>query len=208
MTAQRTQGSRTARRWLVPLFAGAVAVAATASIAIGTTASAGVGASHHQAVVAKKHLLEVESSAVGKILVDRKGRTVYLFMADKPGVSNCSGQCLVYWPAVVAPKTLPATLPGVTGKLGVITRKDNGVRQLTVNGWPLYLYAGDTAAGQINGQGSNGGGALWWVVKPNGKKITTLVVKPSATPTPSASSSAEAEHPAETPSASPSASHT
>jgi len=212
MTAHHPDNGRTARRWLVPLFAGAVAVAATASVAIGATASAGVSASHQQAVVAKKDVLETESSQVGKILVDKLGRTVYLFMADKPGVSNCTGQCLVYWPAVVAPKTLPKSLPGITGKLGVIKRTDNGVRQLTINGWPLYLYAGDTAPGQINGQGSNGGGALWWVVKPNGKKITTIVVKPSATPTPSASSSASASSSsspeAEHPSASPSASHT
>ena len=82
----------TGRPWLVPLFAGALATALVASVAIGTTASAGVGAARHEAVVAKKGPVETEKSPVGKILVDKKGRTVYLFMADKPGVSNCTGQ--------------------------------------------------------------------------------------------------------------------
>lgn len=208
MLTRPTTYSRTGRLWMAPLFAGAVAVAVTASVALGATASARVGTTHPQAVVAKKDALETEKSPVGRIIVDKKGRTVYLFMADKPGVSNCTGQCLVYWPAVVAPKKLPKSLPGITGKVGVIKRTDNGVRQLTINGWPLYLFAGDKASGDINGQGSNGGGALWWVVAPNGKKITTLVPKPAATPSPSASASSsssaspEAEHPSE--SASPS----
>jgi predicted lipoprotein with Yx(FWY)xxD motif len=210
-----TSNNRTARAWTATLFAGALAVAVSASVAIGSTASAGETAARHQTVIAKKDLLETEKSPVGKILVDKKGRTVYVFMADKPGVSNCSGQCLVFWPAVVAPKKLPKTHPGITGKLGVIKRTDNGVRQLTVNGWPVYLFAGDKAPGQINGQGSNGGGALWWVVGPNGKKITTIVARPaaspSASPSASASSSASSSGSAsesESPSASPSASHT
>jgi predicted lipoprotein with Yx(FWY)xxD motif len=170
-----------------------------------TTATAGASTSAASVVSAKKELLQKEKSPVGRILVDSKGRTVYIFMADKPGVSNCTGQCLKFWPSVVAPKKLPKSLPGVTGKLGVITRTDDGSRQLTINGWPLYLFAGDTAKGQINGQGSNGGGALWWVVGPNGKKITKVVPKPS--PSPSASpSQSESEAPSASPSAS--ASHT
>ncbi len=207
----RPSTSRLRHRWVIPLFGAALASAVAASVAIGTTATAVVSSGHQQSIVSKKELLETEKSPVGKILVDKKGRTVYVFMADKKGVSNCTGQCLVFWPAVVAPKKLPKSLPGITGKLGVITRTDNGVRQLTVNGLPVYLFAGDKAPGQINGQGSNGGGALWWVVGPNGKKITTLVVKPSPSPsastsgspsaTPSASSS-ESEHPSEAPSAS------
>ena len=119
-----------------------------------------------------KAVLKVSTSPVGTILTDAKGRTVYLFMSDKKGVSTCTGQCLTYWPPVAAPGSLPASLPGISGKLGAITRPDTGTRQLTINGKPLYTYAGDTKAGMISGQGSNGGGALWWVVAPSGKKIT------------------------------------
>ena len=174
--------SRPTRSWRVPvLVVAATALAATALL--GSPALAGVGTSADSIVSVKKELLETEKSDVGTILVDKSGRTVYVFMADKKGVSNCTGQCLTYWPVVVAPKKLPKSLPGVKGKLGFIKRTDNGVRQLTMNGWPLYLYAGDTKPGMIAGQGSNGGGALWWVVGPNGKKITT----PLPSPSPSAS---------------------
>jgi predicted lipoprotein with Yx(FWY)xxD motif len=200
-------GPSTSRSWRRSLIAGAAAVAVATSVVAITTASAGASTSSASIVNTKKELLQKEKSPVGTILVDSKGRTVYVFMADKPGVSNCTGQCLQYWPAVVAPKKLPTSLPGVTGKLGVIKRTDNGTRQLTINGWPLYLFAGDTAKGMINGQGSNGGGALWWVVGPNGKKITKVV--PKASPSPSASPSASAsESETESASPSPSASHT
>lgn len=169
-------------------------VVALASLGVAATASAQVASS---AVVKvqpmKKAVLETEKTPLGTILVDKKGRTVYVFMADARGVSNCAGQCLKFWPPVVAPAKMPASVPGVTGKLGVLTRTD-GTRQLTINGWPLYLYAGDTKPGMTAGQGSNGGGALWWVVGPNGKKITKKVASttatPAASPRPSASGSA------------------
>jgi predicted lipoprotein with Yx(FWY)xxD motif len=206
MTERTSTNQRTVRPWHVALLASTASLAIAASIMAGTTAAAGVAASPG-VVHAKKQLLETEKTPVGTILVDKKGRTVYVFMADKKGVSNCTGQCLQYWPAVVAPAKLPASLPGVTGKLGVIVRKDNGTRQLTMNGWPLYLYAGDTKPGMIAGQGSNGGGALWWVVGPNGKKITKVVPSPSASASASASPSGS-EVETESPSASPTPSHT
>jgi predicted lipoprotein with Yx(FWY)xxD motif len=200
MTDRTSTRSRTIRPWHVAVLAGTASVAIVASVMAGASASAGSTA-HPVSVGVKKELLQTEKSPVGTILVDKKGRTVYVFMADKKGVSNCTGQCLQYWPAVVAPARLPTSLPGVTGKLGVIVRKDDGTRQLTMNGWPLYLYAGDTKPGMIAGQGSNGGGALWWVVGPNGKKITKAL--PSASASPSASPSES-----ESASPSPSASHT
>lgn len=165
--------ARSVRQHSAALIAGALSLTAAVAVA-GVVAGAPVASSStHASMGTKKgELLETEQTSVGTILVDRKGRTVYVFMADKPGVSNCSGQCLTYWPPVLAPAKLPSSLPGVTGTLGSITRSDNGVRQLTINGWPLYLYAGDTKKGMIAGQGSNGGGAKWWVVAPSGKKIT------------------------------------
>ena len=143
----------------------AVVLAAGAVAASPSAASAAVPAQ-------AKAVLKVSTSPVGSILTDAKGRTVYLFMSDKKGLSTCTGDCLTYWPPVAAPASLPSSIPGVTGKLGSITRPDTGTRQLTINGKPLYTYAGDTKAGMISGQGSNGAGALWWVVAPSGKKIT------------------------------------
>lgn len=54
--------------------------------------------------------------------------------------------------------------------LGTITR-DDGTLQVTYNGWPLYLFAGDTAAGDTNGQGLDEFGGLWFLVSPAGEAI-------------------------------------
>ena len=106
------------------------------------------------------------------MLVDNRGRAIYVFAIDKPGKSECSGVCLQYWPVVSAPNPVPAHLPGITAKLGTLKRSD-GTAQLTVNGYPVYTYAGDTAPGTATGQGKNLSGGLWWVVSPDGAWITT-----------------------------------
>jgi predicted lipoprotein with Yx(FWY)xxD motif len=117
-------------------------------------------------------LLGTAATPLGTILVDSRGRTVYEFASDSANSSTCSGQCLTYWPVVSAPVTVPGTIAGVTGTVGSFTRTDGGT-QLTINGLPLYTYAADTAPGMTTGQGSNGSGAKWWVVAPDGSPITT-----------------------------------
>ncbi|WP_081617699.1 hypothetical protein [Amycolatopsis methanolica] len=56
----------------------------------------------------------------------------------------------------------------MTRLAGVLVRPD-GVRQLTLGGWPLYRYVNDTAPGQVNGQGVDG---TWFVIAPSGVKVT------------------------------------
>jgi len=48
--------------------------------------------------------------------------------------------------------------------LGTTTRTDGSV-QVTYNGHPLYYYAGDSAAGDVNGEGKL---SLWYVITPDG----------------------------------------
>jgi len=114
--------------------------------------------------------LAVADTALGKILVDSKGLTVYYFTKDKAGsgTSVCSGDCLVAWPSVVATSD-PPTGEGVTAKLGTITR-DDGTKQVTVDGLPVYEFQKDKAPGDVTGQGV---GKVWYVVAPDGKMITT-----------------------------------
>lgn len=126
-------------------------------------------------------VLSTASTPVGTIVATGKGRAVYIFAADSKGKSRCDAACLVYWPAVIAPATVPSSLPGITGKVGVLKR-NGGLRQLTINGWPLYTYKADTAAGSFAGQGSAGFGAKWWVVSPSGAQITKAT--PASTPSP------------------------
>jgi predicted lipoprotein with Yx(FWY)xxD motif len=90
--------------------------------------------------------------------------TVYTFTNDKAdsGTSACTGACLVKWPALKVPAgTTPTGGPGVTGKLGTITRADDGTLEVTYNGLPLYFYIGDKAPGDTTGSYPN-----WNLVKP------------------------------------------
>ena len=149
---------------LIVIAATALLVAACGSpsaIPVANTGSAGGGTGA---------VLSTTSTPLGTIVVDAKGRTVYLFAIDSPGHSACTGACLQYWPLVAAPATLPASLPGITGTVGVLDRPD-GAKQLTLNGWPLYTYAGDTAPGATAGEGLNLSGGLWWAVSPSGSAV-------------------------------------
>jgi predicted lipoprotein with Yx(FWY)xxD motif len=113
--------------------------------------------------------LSAASTPLGRIVVDSRGRTVYEFTADSKGHSACAAACLAYWPIVAAPATMPSSLPGISGRLASITRA-NGARQLTLGGMPMYTFSGDAKPGQVNGQGSTGSGAKWWVVSPSGRR--------------------------------------
>jgi predicted lipoprotein with Yx(FWY)xxD motif len=115
--------------------------------------------------------VSAQPTALGTILVNGKGRTVYDFANDKTSASTCAGACAANWPFVPAPASLPASLPGVTGKLGT-TIRPGGDRQLTVAGHPVYTFAGDSASGQTNGQGKVLDGGLWTVVSPAGTPET------------------------------------
>jgi predicted lipoprotein with Yx(FWY)xxD motif len=115
--------------------------------------------------------ITVRSTDVGKALVDEHGRTMYAFAADSKGQSRCAGSCLTYWPPVSGAEKAHVAKQ-VHAVVGSITRKD-GSTQLTVAGYPVYTYVGDSAPGQATGQGTNLSGGLWWVVAPDGTWIKT-----------------------------------
>jgi predicted lipoprotein with Yx(FWY)xxD motif len=104
---------------------------------------------------------------LGTVLVDQTGKTLYAFAADTKGHSTCTGSCAQYWPPVEAGAGTPGDVAGVSATLGTTMRPD-GTTQLTVNGWPMYTYAGDAKPGEATGQGKNLSGGLWWVVEPDG----------------------------------------
>jgi predicted lipoprotein with Yx(FWY)xxD motif len=111
------------------------------------------------------------SGKLGQILVDAKGRTLYLFEKDQPNQSACSGACASAWPADQSSGTPKAASGAKASMLGTFKRTD-GTTQVTYNHHPLYYFAGDTAAGQQNGQGKDAFGALWYVVSPSGAAVT------------------------------------
>jgi predicted lipoprotein with Yx(FWY)xxD motif len=109
------------------------------------------------------------STSLGTILTDSNGMTLYGFAADSQGTSNCDAQCLQYWPPV-SPGSTSKAPTNVSATLGQITGTD-GSPQLTVNGWPMYTYSGDSAPGDTAGQGLNLSGGEWWVVGTDGTWI-------------------------------------
>ena len=74
--------------------------------------------------------------------------------------------CKANWTPIVTEKSTPSA-DGVTGEVGTILASGSTM-QLTLDGWPLYTYNGDSAAGDVKGQGVEG---TWWVVAPDGAKI-------------------------------------
>ena len=109
-------------------------------------------------------------TTAARILVTSRGRTLYVFAPDPKGKSTCYGTCAKYWPARLVPAgTTPAAkVAGLPGTFGVAARTD-GTQQLTYDGAPLYTFAGDKKAGDMNGQGLDVAGGYWWVVVAGGQ---------------------------------------
>jgi len=104
-----------------------------------------------------------QDPALGSILTDGKGMTLYQFTKDTTkGESSCTDQCAQNWPPFTAsePFSLPFT---VKGELSTIQRTD-GTTQVAYNGIPLYYFAKDTQPGETNGQEK---GDVWYVVSPD-----------------------------------------
>ena len=115
--------------------------------------------------------VRVKKTNLGKILVDSKGRTLYLFLADTGTTSTCSDACAANWPPLQVNGT-PKVGKGAKASLAGTTQRSDGTSQVTYNGHPLYRFVGDRKAGQTTGQGVNAFGAQWFVLSPAGKSIT------------------------------------
>jgi predicted lipoprotein with Yx(FWY)xxD motif len=116
--------------------------------------------------------VRVENSALGEILVDTQGRTLYPFKADSHGVSACDGACAAAWPPLLAHGN-PRVAGGASASLLSTIERTGGAGQLAYNGHPLYLYAGDQKPGDVNGQGVTAFGAPWYALSPTGSQVTT-----------------------------------
>jgi len=110
--------------------------------------------------------VEVAESELGQILTS-EGRTLYIFMPDNGGAPTCNDDCATTWPPLVADGA-PTVGDGLDLALFSSATRDDGDDQVTVDGWPLYFFSGDAAAGDTNGQGVGG---IWYVVGPDGAAI-------------------------------------
>jgi predicted lipoprotein with Yx(FWY)xxD motif len=155
-------------RWVaVPIAVATVSLAAACGSSSGSKPAAASSAPSSSAA-AVAAVVSSQPSKIGTILVNDAGRTIYLFANDTGTTSTCTAACAANWPPVPAPSPVPSTAPGVSGQLGSTTR-DDGTKQLTVAGHPVYTFAGDTAKGQTSGHGIVLSGGLWTAVTPAGK---------------------------------------
>jgi predicted lipoprotein with Yx(FWY)xxD motif len=142
-----------------------VVLIAIVSLAVGV--SAAMAASHSNTRTAT---VKVGNSSLGRILVEGRGRSLYLFEKDRPGHSACSGACATYWPPLLT-KTKPMARSGAKQSLLGVIRRSDGTKQVSYAGHPLYRFVQDTKPGQTRGEGSQTFGAGWDVLSPAGKKI-------------------------------------
>jgi predicted lipoprotein with Yx(FWY)xxD motif len=149
-------------RWWAP--AGLASLALIAAACGSSSPSSSSGSSSAGTTPTSSSALKTAKIGGATVLTNAKGFTVYWFAPDTSTKSNCNGSCARYWPPVKGPVTAG---PGVTGKLGTITRS-NGTKQATYNGHPLYTYVGDTAPGQDKGNGLNLSGGLWHQITVSG----------------------------------------
>jgi predicted lipoprotein with Yx(FWY)xxD motif len=121
-------------------------IAAVAVLAIAALFSAFAVAS-----TSKRVVKEAKSASLGKtVLTANNGLTLYTLSAEKHGTFICKGSCLKDWHPLTVAKGVKPTGPVA---LGTIKRPDNGVRQVTFGGRPLYTFDDDTRKGDANGEG-------------------------------------------------------
>jgi len=93
------------------------------------------------------------------VLAGNNNMTLYTFSKDASGSgkSVCNGMCATNWPPLLVDGN-----PAVSGSYSIITR-DDGKKQLALNGMPLYFYAKDTKPGDKIGDGRSEG--AWQIIK-------------------------------------------
>jgi predicted lipoprotein with Yx(FWY)xxD motif len=115
-------------------------------------------------------------SGLGTVLVNQKGQTLYMLTSEKGGKITCtaSNGCLHAWPEINLPSGTTAAKAGsgVQASLLGTVKGAAGQTEVTYNGWPLYTFIGDSAAGMAKGQGLNNFGGIWYVLNTSGNPVT------------------------------------
>jgi len=156
------------------------------AIALGLSLTVGIGsalASSQSSSAGTK--VAVANSNLGRILVDSRGHTIYLFAKDRNGRSACSGTCAAYWPPLLTTGKPLATAGARASLLGTTKRAD-GRLQVTYNHHPLYTFKLDVRKGQTSGEELNDFGGQWDALSAAGTKVEKAAEKNSSTSNPSA----------------------
>ena len=164
------------RKTSITSIAGATALVLAALAVAGCGSSGGSNASGSAAppktADGRSATIGLANDGPGTILVDSKGRTLYLFQRDTGTKSTCTGACAIEWPPLLATGK-PTVGNGANASMVGTSARSDGKAQVTYNGHPLYLFSADQSAGDTNGQGVNAFGGLWYVLSSSGDQITT-----------------------------------
>jgi predicted lipoprotein with Yx(FWY)xxD motif len=142
--------------------AGALAAALSLVVGAASAATSSSGAAK----------ISIASTGIGPVLVNGRGRTLYLFGKDTRGKSTCSGACAGFWPPLIA-NGKPLAGAGVKAALIGTTKRADGRLQVTYDHHPLYTFVKDTQKGDTNGEGLNVFGAEWDAVSSTGLKVAS-----------------------------------
>jgi predicted lipoprotein with Yx(FWY)xxD motif len=123
-----------------------------------------------KAAQAKGTVVSTAKSRLGRILVDSRGRTLYLFGKDRSGKSACAGKCASFWPPLIATGQTRSA-GGAKASLIGTTRRADGRLQVTYKHHPLYRFVKDTAKGQTKGEDIDAFGGEWFAVSPAGAAV-------------------------------------
>jgi predicted lipoprotein with Yx(FWY)xxD motif len=131
------------------------------------------GAEHSDTSVASVAVTTRKISGLGVVLVNPKGRTLYVFMKDQRRQVTCTGSCASFWPPLKWKSSSKPTAGGAA-KTSLLSSDKNpsGGRVVTYSKWPLYTYSGDSAAGQAKGEALNLSGGKWYVISAKGTLVT------------------------------------
>jgi predicted lipoprotein with Yx(FWY)xxD motif len=88
-------------------------------------------------------------------------KTLYFLDVDTATGATCTGACLGVWPVFA-----PVAGATAAGNVAIITRSDGTGQQWTYQGHPLYTFAGDSGADQVNGDNFPEFGGHWHVTRP------------------------------------------
>jgi predicted lipoprotein with Yx(FWY)xxD motif len=130
-----------------------------------------------QAAAVAGTVVSTAKTQLGRILVDSRGRTLYLFGKDRNATSACSGQSATFWPPLIASGRSRVAGGAKASLIGTTNRAD-GRTQVTYDHHPLYTFVKDTNKGQTNGEGLSAFGGQWNVVSPAGTKVARQPAQP------------------------------
>ena len=146
-------------------------IAAAGALAVATTllVTWAAAAAPTRSSAARGTIVTLGATDIGRVLIDARGRTLYLYTPDKKNTSTCYGQCATFWPPLLA-SGAPRGRHGVKSSLLGTTKRKDGKRQITYAGHPLYFFAEDSEPGDVNGQGLQN---IWYALSATAARVLT-----------------------------------